>query len=464
LLINAVERQPLYGWEIADVVNGQSTFRFDVLSADGSYRPGRDQEVYLYENTDLLFGGMITQPEERGVLGEGTVAIITTVSAKDFKVLTQRRFINETIPPGSLKAALQRAVTYLPTITLDPAQVTGPSLNELVYPYVLLRDALDHWTELTGYVWDISFDRYLKMILPGSVPAPYDVLASNSIAIGDVTIEWILDQYANRVIARTSTLVSIQNDLAEQALHPVWEIVVSAPDTTDQTGLDALAISVLAHSVVVPKKVRYVTQARGLAPGQTQNIILPGRGLNGPFLIVEVKTRRVDGQTFRHVTALEGGTFLTDWRGVYRQWSGADGVTSIGGGSTAVVVKKPYIVGGSGVDAARSPIPDWIPATGGSLILGQGAVRAYIDTAERGGVNATVHAMVKSLNPGVSMQLRLYDVSASAEIPGVSTPIMSTEWFPVSFAVTLNPGAHGYELQVLPSGADEDVMVTAYVE
>lgn len=464
LLINAVERQPLYGWEISSVINGQSSLRFDVLSQDGSYRPGRDEEVFMYEDANLLFGGMVVQPFERGMLDEGWTPIITSVDALDFKVLTQRRFMNETIPAGTLKSFLQRAVLYLNGIALDAAQVNGPSLDEHTYVYVKLEDVLNEWTTFTGYVWDISFDRKLKMILPGSVAAPYNLLATNSIALGDVTVELILDNYANRVIARTSTLLSIANDAGEQAIRPVWEVVVTAPDTTDQIGLDALAAAYLSHSIVVPKKVRYKTFVRGLAPGQTQSVILPKRNVNNTFLIVEVRTRRADGQTIREVTALEGSTYQADWRDVYRQWSGGGTQVAGGtGGGIAVVNRFAYFLGGSGLDAARSSVPTWIPASGGGTI-GQGAIHVQVDTVQRNTTDATIKARMRVLDSGNSVQARLYDVSAGAAVAGVSPVVTSTTWQTVSWNVTLNAGAHLYELQLLPGLVDQDVMATAYLE
>jgi hypothetical protein len=112
--------------------------------------------------------------------------------------------VTESRPPGTLKAALQVLVTYLTTygVTLDPAQVTGPAVPQLVYNRQLLRECLDKLSVMTGYVWEIDYYKTLRMTVPGSMAAPYNVIPASdpSVVTGDIEVETARQEYANRVI------------------------------------------------------------------------------------------------------------------------------------------------------------------------------------------------------------------------------------------------------------------------
>lgn len=108
---------------------------------------------------------------------------------------------------STLKAALGALVAYLKSsgVTLHPDQVDGPSIPELVYDYLILRDILEQLSALTGYTWEI--DEYCRLIMksPAIVYAPINIVTGDGNAIGDITVHPNRDDYANRVIVRYST-------------------------------------------------------------------------------------------------------------------------------------------------------------------------------------------------------------------------------------------------------------------
>jgi hypothetical protein len=462
LTINGIVKEMQPGWTINTKANGRASFRFQNLSSDGLYRPAIDQEVVLKEDGVTVFGGFIMTPSESGLANLPVTPIVTTVEATDYHQLAQRRYVSATIPAGTLKAALQVIVTYLPGATLDATQVDGPALAELVYADVKTEEVLNHLTDLTGYIWRLSATKVLKMYATGSLVAPFNITEANGFAEGDVTVEPTRESYANRVIVRNESSRKTAED-ASAAANP-WELLVTAPDTLSATAMQDLANAILSQRLPTLKRVRYRSYQSGLEPGMTQTIDLPKRNLLNTFLITDIVTRDFGPLLIaRDVTALEGLVYQTGWRETYRKWNSGGTVVAGAGGSGGSTTRYAYFLGGNGIDATRSATPTWMPASGGKTI-GQGAVQVQINTVPRGTLSAVVSVRLRALEAGVTVKARLYDVTAGAPCVGESAVVTSTVWEWTTFAVTLNAGSHIYELQVLPGTANKDVLGVGYVE
>lgn len=503
LTVDGVEKTMLRDWEIHATANGRAVMRFRVTSfgdnagvepppASGAfmmslaflghgggsggggattYRPDLDQEVLLTEDGSVLFGGLIESLRESGVLGDagdpGWEKVTTEVIARDFNTLATRRYFSGTIAAGTLKHALQGVISYIPDVAIDPAQVDGPSLSALKFDDVKVEEVLNYLTTLTGYIWEITHEKLLRMYIPGTLTAPFNITVPNSKAIGDVIVEPTRQDYANRVIVRAGKARKQADDAAQQASHGLWEVLVAAPDDTPEDVAQSIADTYLAKSTPVLKRARYRTRDKGLAPGQTQIINLPTRNINNTFLIDDVVMRPdVDDVVRREVTATEGLVYKTGWRETYKRWNGMSSVAgAVGFGGGSLVERNVYPLGGSGVEAVMSATPDWVPVQGGST-PGTGSVQVQVNTVARGTTAAIVTARVRALNPGVSVKLRLYDVTDSVACPGESASVTpGTAWQTVTFNSTLTSGSHFYELQVLPGGADQPVWVSGgYLE
>lgn len=449
-------------WSILATPNGNDTLHCVVKSLDGSYRPAMDAEIVLTENGTAIFGGTIQTPRERGILTKGT-GILTTISAISFDAMADRRYVSATIPTGTLKAALIVLTTYLATygITLDAAQVDGPSLPALTYDYRKLRDILDELASFTGYIWEISYTKVLRMFAPGTITAPVNIVDGDRRAIGDVEVSTTRAAaggagYANRVIVRGGTpeapVTAIANNTAEQTAHQLWETVIAAPTASDTATAQALADAYILQTVLAPKIVRYDTYETGLKPGQTQTITLATRNVNNTFLLTEVETRNNEANlVMRSVTAIEGSFYQGSWRNLYRQWS--SGVANVFPVVTSVAGQRiAYFLGGSAVEAVQSATPTWVPSS---------AVQVTLDTVARGSVNAIVTVRLKAASGNVTARLR--NVSDGITV-GTSAAVASPTFQTVTFAVTLTAGSKIYQLEVLPSAANVDVSAVGYIE
>lgn len=221
LTINGVEKRLRSGsLDIYRQMNGRATAGFAIMSKDQSYRPPLNATVSIDVEGATIFGGLITIPREKGLLGGVKPDIVTHVTAGDFNIYADRRFINETIPSGTLKAFLTVVVSYLSGygVTLDPSQVDGPTLPELVYNYRRASDALNEAMSLTAqfgdqYVWEIDADKVLRAYQPSTVAAPFDLVADGNgavrVVIGDIEVEQNLENYANSIIVKVAPVTEV---------------------------------------------------------------------------------------------------------------------------------------------------------------------------------------------------------------------------------------------------------------
>lgn len=485
LTINGIEREMLAGWQLAETANGRASFTCELLSdleigggggfglslllsssGDSVYRPALDDEVILREDGEIIFGGFITGFRERSpeFRHDEEAPIISMIQASDYNVLATRDFVSESLPSGTLKAKLEAIVPYIEGVTLDPAQVDGPVIDAVDWEDVKTEDALNQLCEgCGGWIWEITKTKTLRVFEPGTVPCPFNIVGLTE-EIGEFDVEPTRRDYANRIIVRAGAVRAQADDAVEQAAHGRWVMPYQAPENTSLEGCQAMADAILARSTVQLKRVRYRTTSKGVVPGQTQTITMPTHNLNNLFLITEVTTQDRGGDFVeRTVLGIEGLVYQTGWREDYKRWNGNAAAIAGGGFGGGGAKRYAYFLGGSGVEAVESPTPTWVPVSGGNA-PGGGSVHVQLNTVDRGGTSATITARLRAFSAGVSVQARLFDVTTGLPCPGLSAVVTSTAWTTVAFGVTLTPGSHLYELQLLPGAPNEPVFGVAHVE
>lgn len=203
--IGGVPHDIQVGWTLTETVNGRSKFTADVVSLRATYRPVIGDEIILTENGVRIFGGIIDTPVERG-FGKG-YGIVTRISAVDFNALADRRHvIGGKIPAGyTLAQGLAIMLTILPGVTMDPLQVNGPALPLIEYGEMSVTEVFNQFSVITGYIWNIDYNKRLRMYAVGDVVAPMNLTTASGVIIGDVEVETSREGYANCIIVRAGT-------------------------------------------------------------------------------------------------------------------------------------------------------------------------------------------------------------------------------------------------------------------
>lgn len=300
-------------------------------------------------------------------------------------------------------------------------------------------------TQLPAGNWYWDYDTH-TLVNGTGVPAPAGVVIPISYTI----------QYP---IAITATTNPAPGDLIEAVYYR--EDILSA------TVAQAIADSLLARRATNERKCYYRTFTNGLIPGQLQTIVSSKRNISGSWIITDIEEHdSLETQFARDVTLVEGTVYRGSWRDDYSTNSGVGVVGSGSGGTvspTGAAIAS-YFLGGSGLEAAQSPVPTWVPASGGGVI-GQGAIQVRINTALRGITSAKITARLRlASSASVSVRARLYDVTTGVACPGGSDLVTSTTWTTVVFDVGLTAGIKDYELQLLPGAANQDVFGVGYLE
>lgn len=157
-------------------MNSRSTARFTCVPG---LVPTRMAEVVIYalDGVTPVFGGVILSRRQKGTFDDSSTQALTDVECGDFSTYTEYVYTTVTYAsPVTLKTVLQALVTnHLAAygISLDAAQVTGPTLTAFAWAGVRVADALRELTDRTGYVLEVSPLKVLKMSTPGSTSAPF---------------------------------------------------------------------------------------------------------------------------------------------------------------------------------------------------------------------------------------------------------------------------------------------------
>jgi len=199
--------------EIVEQTNGRNTLRIEVQSLTGAYRPEKNDEIIVTNSGVRIYGGVIEDYEETGIGGESAgPGLQFQISAVDFNSFTDRRFINGTLPAGTMKSQLQLIEPFLTPygVTLDPAQATGPTLGPVTCPFTNITEILNTIASVAAealgeaVAYEIDYNKIFRMfsVLDGSHSAPFNITASSAATqvIGDIIIRPSKTDYANAIL------------------------------------------------------------------------------------------------------------------------------------------------------------------------------------------------------------------------------------------------------------------------
>lgn len=466
--INALDAELHGPVSISDPQNGTATLQCQIVADDIDILDNVhfDDPIEIFEDGDSIFSGQIVELAIVGLGGE----IVLSITAHSQNALATRRYIiGLDVPAGTTKAAATAIAAYIPGVSIDPLQDDGPSIEAFTISKQKPQDALNYLTQVSGLVWRIR-GSYLRLLEPGSESAPFDIDAAAEEIDGDLKVIIKRNDYANRVIVIGSGVTATAEDLVDISDNGPWELLVEASDVTTQAAADALAAAALATKMIELKEIEYATQETGLWSGQSQIVVLPSRGLNGPFLFAEVDLDIEAELGTRVIKAVEGSVWQTGWREDARQlFSGGGGralsIGGTGGGGVTIAARRyAYPIGAEQTTQLRAKTAgEWVRVS---------PMPVWLDAGARNSTTARVSIVMKSwFNSDLVLQARLVDAETGTVVRGTSTTVSAMDWTPRIFTATGITGNHPHYLEVQPSisEADEptappDFGVMGYVE
>lgn len=188
----------------------RSTARLRMESRNGSYTPTVGNDFKVYEDGDLIFGGLITSIT-RGKYA-ATSVLFSDVVAVDYSILAAKRLTGERF--GSSGYVNQKANDILRDLVsnclggdgIDVSAIPvggGPTVSLAEFDYSTVAEAFDLIAELSARKWRIDFEKKFRLVDP-SAPVVFATINSTSrnYLADSLTIEETQEQYVNKVAVR----------------------------------------------------------------------------------------------------------------------------------------------------------------------------------------------------------------------------------------------------------------------
>jgi hypothetical protein len=319
--------------------------------------------------------------------------------------------------------------------------------------YPLATYGVDFWPDGQDYPW--SQDPVTNTIRQR---ADQPVLAADDY--------WWLDGY---IASYPMTVTATCPEMDDSPAPPVIEHVEIRTDVMSRPVAQEIADALIAQlggcagAGGPPEVITFRTDEDGVEVGQALTVDLPTtRSIAGEFVVTSVAMTIVldpdaDTEPYWLYTVeaqdsdLYQGSYLTDWRKLTGTGgdaaAGAGGGVSTGGG--ALMQSPAYLGGSRGVSVSASPVA-WLPVVN------------YVPFVAPASFLARVRVELFALNPGVTAQARLYNVTNAAAVAS-SSVVTSLTAVAVSFGADVEIGKT-YRLEVIAGTAAEGVFAIGTLE
>lgn len=188
----------------------RSTARLRMESIGGAYTPTVGNDFKVYEDGDLIFGGLITSVS-RGKYA-ATSVLFSDVVAVDYSILAAKRLTGERY--GTNGYVDQHANDILRDLVtnclggdgIDVSTIPaggGPVVTLAEFDYSTVAEAFDLIADLSARKWRIDFEKKLRLV-DSSAPVVFATITSSSqnYLANSLTVEETQEQYHNKVVVR----------------------------------------------------------------------------------------------------------------------------------------------------------------------------------------------------------------------------------------------------------------------
>lgn len=178
LIIDGIDRTALLSVnsvDISDQLNSRNTMTFVLKDPTGSYIPDIGDEVILTKDGTRVFGGTIDDYD--AYIVPGTSMLRINVSCVDYNQLSDRHIVARTYENMLAGDIIRDIVSNdlsgegITSINVED----GPMVTKAVFNYVTAAQAFDEICELTGYAWNIDYNKDLHFFARESKLAPFSI-------------------------------------------------------------------------------------------------------------------------------------------------------------------------------------------------------------------------------------------------------------------------------------------------
>lgn len=179
----------------------KDVLKFVIRSYEGnSYAPELGQEVELFNDSDLIFGGVIIKISEDM---EGDKIINYSVECSDYSFYLDRLLVVERYEDMTVNDIIADLITdYAPDFT--GVNVNCPiNITTVTFDRITVSEALSKLSKLTNYSWYVDYDMDIHFFEKSGEFSPFDLTdTSGNFIFQSLSIDRDISQLRNRVYVR----------------------------------------------------------------------------------------------------------------------------------------------------------------------------------------------------------------------------------------------------------------------
>ncbi len=188
-------------------LNARNTCAFALRDPIGTARPLVGQTVVVMVDSIVRFAGTIDRYSEKNLSNRASATTVEyQLDCVDYNQLADRHLVAEAYDDFTMKTIAQDIVTdHLAAdgVTLDAAFPTGPIIDYIQFNYDSAAKAFDELSEITGYFWDIGYDKVLRFLDRTTMTAPASLTQSAGIDLAySLESTRTREQYRNEQLLR----------------------------------------------------------------------------------------------------------------------------------------------------------------------------------------------------------------------------------------------------------------------
>lgn len=327
LTIAGVNRTSMFqakSFTYKDELNSRNTCAFDILDPAGTYVPDIGNTISIVDGATTHYAGTITG--RRKNKKPGHIAILTRVRSSDYNQYADRHRVAAVFDNAKLGDIVDTIITdYLAAdgVTIAAGLAgTGPIIMRISFNRVKVSDAFNELATISGWSWNIGYDKVLTFAPRASIGAPVGVTDTNGVALetDPLTVEENTGQYRNSqtINAGTDLTASRTDDFVGDGTRQTFTLPFPVGEAPTSITVDAVAETIGIRSVDTGKDWYWskgdpnITQDAGGTPLTSSNTLAVT--YKGLFPIVE---QAQDDAEITARKAIEGGSGI--WESVESQ-------------------------------------------------------------------------------------------------------------------------------------------------
>lgn len=206
LTIASVDFLPQYKTNSAQIreliQNKSGVMNLEITKKGSQSVPLQGSEIVYKDGSRFLFGGYITRVTPSLEMGVGSL-FTYTVEASDYSFILNNKVAKRAYANTTMGAiVLDLMTTYVDTTYgFDVTNVaTGPDITSIVFDHISVRKCFEKLSKLTGYVWNVDYEKKLYFRTQTTTAAPEAIKDSPTTNYNSVNIVYDTSQVRNKVI------------------------------------------------------------------------------------------------------------------------------------------------------------------------------------------------------------------------------------------------------------------------